>query len=432
LDSRVDRRYREKHFPASHKPQHHAHTSVPDQQASASPTAAPPAPPASAQTIVLPIKDLLASFSNLLIQPAPPPVQDTPPAPCPISSLPRELLAHILHEVALHDVGDFVRLSLVCKPLAYLVHAQHHTWRHVCLGTRFGFTGMHYHWHKTTDWLDLEQQPPPPNNERETSSLPGSQHQHTLTLTQQRNHSVALSKALLRRTPTPVYPSWQHMFQHRPRIRFNGCYISTVNYIRMGQASATQAQSTWGGSPVHIVTYYRYLRFFRDGTAISLLTTAEPAAVVGHLTREALLLHLGDRNKNTHASLPSAIMQKAYRGRWRLSCSSAPDHGIDHDGHHGHDHGTRGPSSAGPLRQHSEEGDLTVETETHDPKYMFRMDLSLRTAGKGARNNKLVWRSHYSYNKLTDDWAEFTLKHDKAFLFSRVRSYGMGGQEEYL
>ncbi|KAG5998381.1 hypothetical protein E4U43_002434 [Claviceps pusilla] len=296
LDSRVDRRYREKHFPAPHKPQHHAHISVPDQQASASPTAAPPPSSASAQIVVLPIKDLLASFSNLLIQPAPPP----------------------------------------------------------------------------------------------------------------------------------------HMFQHRPRIRFNGCYISTVNYIRMGQASAAQAQATWGGSPVHIVTYYRYLRFFRDGTAISLLTTAEPAAVVGHLTREALLLHLGDRNKNTHASLPSAIMQKAYRGRWRLSCSSALDHGIDDDGHDGDDDGGRGQSSSGPLRQHSEEGDLTVETETHDPKYMFRMDLSLRTAGKGARNNKLVWQSHYSYNKLTDDWAEFTLKHDKAFLFSRVRSYGMGGQEEYL
>lgn len=85
-------------------------------------------------------------------------------------------------------------------------------------------------------------------------------------------------------------------------------------------------------------------------------------------------------------------------------------------------------ASDGPGREDEQlqEGDLTVETEGVDPKYMFRMDLSLRTAGKAARNNKIVWRGFFSYNKLTDDWAEFTLKHDKAFFFSRVRSYGLG------
>ncbi|KAG5916107.1 hypothetical protein E4U42_007802 [Claviceps africana] len=422
LDNRVDRRYREKHFPASHKPPTHAPA-----QHSTVPPAASPEPSASAQTttsprpdagakpdsaaapaVVLPIKDLIASFSDLRIQPAPPPVQDTPPAPCPISALPRELLVHILHEVALHDVGDFVRLSLVCKPLAYLVPTQQHTWRQVCLGTRFGFPGMHYHWHKTTDWLDPSSDD---DDDDDASLLTSSQ-----LLAQRRNHAVALSRALVR---TGLYPSWKHMLQHRPRIRFNGCYISTVNYIRMGQASTNQA--TWGGSPVHIVTYYRYLRFFRDGTAISLLTTSEPAAVVPHLTREALLSHLGLADSAAAAGtyVPPAVMQKAYRARWRLSPPSVPADDGD----------TAVPS--GPRRPQTE-GDLTVETETHDPKYMFRMDLSLRTAGRATRNNKLVWQGHFSYNKLTDDWAEFTLKHDRAFFFSRVKSYGMGGQVDYL
>ncbi|KAG6003037.1 hypothetical protein E4U21_002425 [Claviceps maximensis] len=426
LDHRVDRRYREKHFPASYKPQPH----IPAQPATATSTSPPPpsdpapsasSPQTASPAVLLPVQDLIASFSNLRIQPAPPPVEDTPPAPCPIASLPRELLVHILHEVALHDVGDFVRLSLVCKPFAYLVPSQQHTWRHICLGTRFGFTGMHYHWHKTVEWTDLlfpdeeesVETPPSPNDDGHmpSSLLPDSTSHF---LAQRRKTSIALSESLVR---TTSYPSWKHMFRHRPRIRFNGCYISTVNYIRMGQASTTQA--TWAGSPVHIVTYYRYLRFFRDGTAISLLTTAEPSAVVAHLTREALLLHQAD-SKNTHAYLPSAVMHRAYRGRWRLSCPSAPLRNDD-----GHDAPV--PSSSGPPRSHAHEGDLTVETETHDPKYMFRMDLSLRSAGKGARNNKLVWQSHYSYNKLTDDWAEFTLKHDKAFFFSRVRSYGFGG-----
>ena len=39
------------------------------------------------------------------------------------------------------------------------------------------------------------------------------------------------------------------------------------------------------------------------------------------------------------------------------------------------------------------------------------MDLSLgnagRSAGGGARNTKLVWRGFWSYNRLTDDWAQF-------------------------
>ena len=61
-------------------------------------------------------------------------------------------------------------------------------------------------------------------------------------------------------------------------------------------------------------------------------------------------------------------------------------------------------------------------------KYMYRMDLALRNAGRGtgSRNTKLVWRGFYSYNRLTDDWAEFGLRNDKPFFFSRVRSYGMG------
>ncbi|KAG5931589.1 hypothetical protein E4U53_001692 [Claviceps sorghi] len=394
LDNRVDRRYREKHFPASHTPQTHApapSTASPEPSASPAQTTT-----ASAPAVVLPIQDLIASFSSLGIQPAPPAIQDTPPAPCPISTLPRELLVHILHEVALDDIGDFVRLSLVCKPFAYLVPTQQHTWRQVCLGTRFGFPGMHYHWHKTTDWLDLS----PPDD----SPLLLTSRQ---LLAQRRNHVMALSKALVR---TGRYPSWKHMFQHRPRIRFNGCYISTVNYVRMGQASTSQA--TWAGSPVHIVTYYRYLRFFRDGTAISLLTTLEPTAVVPHLTRDALLCSLGLGDA-------PAVMQKAYRARWRLSSPPLPDNDDDDD--------SAVPSAPGRPQA---EGDLTVETETHDPKYMFRMDLSLRTAGRAARNNKLVWRSHFSYNKLTDDWAEFTLKHDKPFFFSRVKSYGTGAQAD--
>jgi len=72
------------------------------------------------------------------------------------------------------------------------------------------------------------------------------------------------------------------------------------------------------------------------------------------------------------------------------------------------------------------EGDLYVETEGVG-KYIYRMELSLRSAGKGTRNNKLVWKAYYHYNRLIpDDRGEFTLRNDKAFFWSRVKSYGMG------
>jgi F-box protein 9 len=122
--------------------------------------------------------------------------------------------------------------------------------------------------------------------------------------------------------------------------------------------------------------------------------------VVHHLTREAVALHAG----GAAAHLPSIVVQSALKGRWRLA--RAADN---------------------PTATLSEvEGDVLVETEGVG-KHMYRLDLSLRSMGKGTRNNKLVWRGFHSYNRLTDDWAEFGLKNDKPFVFSRVRSYGVRG-----
>ncbi|RFU72645.1 hypothetical protein TARUN_9605, partial [Trichoderma arundinaceum] len=314
--------------------------------------------------------------------------ETTPPPPCPTPSLPDELPAHILRDVAVADVGDFVRLSLVCKHFAYLVAIEQRIWKRVCLGSEFGFTQVPRHWQKGVEWEELEVQ-----EEADEDGLLVSMRE-----LEERRRADALSFTVSLHDPA-VYPTWKHMFRNRPRIRFNGCYISTVNYVRSGQASTNQA--TWGGAPVLIVTYYRYLRFFRDGTTISLLTTTSPIDVVHHLTPELLQLH----REAPHSHLPSAVMHQALKGRWRQS--SALDH----------------PDNTDPKDQ---EADLYVETEGVGSKYMYRMDLSLRSAGKGTRNNKIIWRSFYSYNKLTDDWAEFQLKNDKPFFFSRVKSYGVG------
>lgn len=275
-------------------------------------------------------------------------------------------------------------VAVVCKRLAYLVGTEQRIWKPVALSPLYGFPAMHYRFGLGPDWDEFNGLDMPDPNEIH----PGD---------------PLASAALI----PSVYTSWSDMFRRRPRIRFNGCYISTVNYIRPGHHAA--APAAWAGSgPVHIVTYYRYLRFFRDGSAISLLTTVHPADVVHQLTADQLRLHR-DSSSGRHHGLDHgghSPMRLALRGRWHL----APDHDLQRQDDDDDD----------------DAGSLVVETEGVGPKYVYRMHLLLRRAGRAACNNKLVWRTFHSYNKLTDDWAEFGLKNDKPFVFSRVRSYGMG------
>ncbi|KAI4597653.1 hypothetical protein KJ359_004357 [Pestalotiopsis sp. 9143b] len=391
LDNRVDRTYREKHFPGAwkKKPAGTTTTATTQPAEGSNPSNASATVPGTAHhsqesAPVLSLPDLIASFAGLSLQGAPPPVEGMPPPPCPMAELPDEILVHILRDVAVLDVGDFVRLSLVCKQFAYLVATENQVWRRVCLGPEFGFGGMVYHWQRGISWEELSDEP-----ER---SLDDDVFSMAELARRRAEEAESTTNDLF---GSGAYPSWQRMFRQRPRVRFNGCYISTVNYIRTGLASSNHI--TWN-SPVHIVTYYRYLRFFRDGTAVSLLTTAEPADVVHHLTKDRVRQH---ENKTASSHLPSAVVSNALKGRWRLSSSM--------------DNPDVAPAEA--------EGDLFVETEGAIPKYTYRMELSMRSAGK-TRNNKLSWKAFGLYNKLTDDWGEFNLKNDKPFYFSRVKSYG--------
>ncbi|KAL7155877.1 hypothetical protein ABFS83_03G105400 [Erythranthe nasuta] len=53
--------------------------------------------------------------------------------------------------------------------------------------------------------------------------------------------------------------SWKQMWLLRPRVRTDGLYVSRNTYIRAGIAE-------WKiSNPVHIVCYYRYIRFYPSG-----------------------------------------------------------------------------------------------------------------------------------------------------------------------
>lgn len=411
MDHKVDHNYRKKHFAAAWaKPAQSSKPTSTTATATASSTA--PAQASTSSTTeakALTAEELIASFSSLSIEPAAPPIRGTPPPPCPIASLPSEILVHVLRDVAAADVGDFVRLSRVCKRLAWLVATEETIWREVCLGRRFGFAGMHYHFQVLVDWRLIS-----PTTVWNLAVLRGLLDQESSTP----DDAVRLRDEQAREATRALHASaygasWRRMFRQRPRVRFNGCYISTVNYIRPGQ----QVNSVTWNSPVHIVTYYRYLRLFRDGTAISLCTVEEPAAVIHHMTKEALMLH----EKGAMAHLPSSPMQHALRARWQLS--SAADRLWNEDTAGGGE-GENGQEEAPGLEE--AEGTLFVENDGGG-NYLYRMELALGSAGRGARNNKLNWLGFYSFNKTSEVWDAFTLKQDnsKPWFFSRVKSYGL-------
>lgn len=147
MDDRVDLQYKNKHFPASSFASKNA-----SKPTNTNPPNAPVTVPNTAHHSLsgppLPMRDLIAGFSSLSIEPAPPEIEDTPAPPCPISLIPDELLTHILMEVAIADVASFVRLASVCKRLAYLVLTEETIWKRICIGQEVGFAAMHYSWNR--------------------------------------------------------------------------------------------------------------------------------------------------------------------------------------------------------------------------------------------------------------------------------------------
>lgn len=346
LDERVDLRYREKHFPK----------------------AAFPSKDAQKPSVTYSVHNLAKSFAGIAISGAGPKIAGKETTEeqtaetletSPLAAIPSELLLHIFRHVALADVASFARLSLVCKAFAYIVSTEEPIWKAVCDSDR-GFKKIVWKWACDTEGVELqpgsdgfdEDEEPVPNNDEQVLLYGGS---------------------------------YRVMLRDRPRIHYNGVYISTCNYVRQGQASATAV--SWN-SPVHIVTYYRFLRFYPDGTCISLLSTDEPSMVVPEFRKTP----------------PSHLdwSPKLQRGRWMMTAN----------------------------------GSLEVETIPDSPgleKYTFLLSLIVKTAsgslassssagvGPGGRRNKLLWRGYWSRNKITEDVAEFARKHDKPYVFSRVR-----------
>ena len=74
--------------------------------------------------------------------------------------------------------------------------------------------------------------------------------------------------------------NWRKFWIDIPRIRLDGVYISICHYLRHGIG-----ESAWN-SFTQLVTFYRYLRFYDDGTVIHLLTSIPPTEIVPSINKE--------------------------------------------------------------------------------------------------------------------------------------------------
>ncbi|KAJ9608363.1 hypothetical protein H2200_007351 [Cladophialophora chaetospira] len=421
LDAKVDQSYKNKHFAAAWK----------SKPSDPNPSNAAVTVPSTAhhsledpKRVTLTFDQLINSFANSSIEGASPIIAGDRPAPCGIKKLPTEVLLELLRHVAVRDPAIYMRLSLVCRKLAYHIVTDNSIWKRVALGPEFGLASQQYDFNTDLQGREVIFQDLAEDVDEDERPSPG----------------------LVTELSFPKDTVWRDVFHNYPRIRFTGIYISTVNYTRPGGASATA--HTWN-NPIHIVTYYRYLRFFRDGTCISLLTTNEPIEVVHHLTAENLnFVRSGKKEASGHplnftssapallrdsatsssaAPPPSArdVMKHALRGRWRLCHPSLDGPTPTTDASANNHQNTQ--SNPKPTMS---PGDLHIETEGAGPRYMYTMHLSLKNAGSvrskhTAKNNKLVWKGFWSFNVLTSDWAEFHLRNDKPFFFSRVKGYGL-------
>ncbi|EDO18218.1 hypothetical protein Kpol_543p48 [Vanderwaltozyma polyspora DSM 70294] len=158
----------------------------------------------------------------------------------------------------------------------------------------------------------------------------------------------------------------KQMLKDRPYIKFQGLYISTVNILRHG---ANVEGSSSFLNPIHMITYYRYFRFYPDGSCLRLLTTDEPTKVVNHFHRE----------------LPPKYSESC---RWSLGFD-------DNFGH------------------------LTI-TRSND-KYSFIEELKIKNHSN-RRHHIFKWFRSAVIDK-EGNVSELSLRNEKTFFFSRVKSY---------
>lgn len=183
------------------------------------------------------------------------------------------------------------------------------------------------------------------------------------------------------------YLDYRKMFLLRPRIRTDGVYIAKITYFRPGYSETSFT------NPVHLVTYYRYLRFFGASEAYKvwwLVSSKPPKEVLDLLRhpykRKATEYHLtGDRSA---AGLISNIFQGDYQ-------RSEADERIFH---------------------------LNLRNVTKSDGMSWRMEVELQYPARMPAYRHAILRCN-RYVPLSGEQYPIDISEWGRFFFSKVRSY---------
>jgi hypothetical protein len=84
------------------------------------------------------------------------------------------------------------------------------------------------------------------------------------------------------------FKNWRNMWIKRPKIRFNGVYISRVSFFKQGQVNMDNLPS------FHKVVFYRYLRFYSDFSVVCVNSTKKPREIFRQIEKSYPESRLGE------------------------------------------------------------------------------------------------------------------------------------------
>lgn len=341
LDDKVDLKYREKYFEeAKTEESRQIMTRTKDQLKIAGRSNRSNAKPLELNRGRL--IELLDSYSTCDF------VADDEEKPVYLQKLPYEVIENIMELLLIQDTPTWVDFSLCCKKLAFI-----------------GFRDKNI-WSKLSQ-LVYEKQVYRDNDEEKFKYLIKSQ--------------------------------WgikhYQMLNMRPFIKYRGVYISKVSYMKEGARS--ENSNSWN-LPYRIITYYRYYRFFPDGTCLKIITVLEPKRVISKL------------HKGYKVSEDIELMKEDVREE---DVQSPVDNF----------------SNRSWLRIFAGTFTMTlqgeVETNCDGPveKYRFIDKFTIGSTGKYHRHNKLQWVDLGFYDTINRTHSSLNRDNEKDFVFSRVKSY---------
>jgi F-box only protein C-terminal region len=145
--------------------------------------------------------------------------------------LPTEIHVQILKFLAVFDINSIFQISLCCKQMSILI-LKESIWRFAC---------NFYH------EVDVD---------REVSNFDYS---------------------------------FLKMWIHRPRLRYDGTYVSTIKYQREGMSDPSLRLANL--KTLHVITYYRLKRFYPDHTVLIYTTSTDPEEIIPNFKKKSKLKH---------------------------------------------------------------------------------------------------------------------------------------------